>query len=56
MDIENIPEEDLRVIIKCAYHLTNKAYPEHGRYSVPAREFERLKAKSEKIQRQIRGE
>lgn len=49
-------EEDIQVLIKASFHLCNKAYPENGRYSVPNREFERLRAKSNRLQKHFKGE
>jgi len=55
--MDQIPKEYLRTLVRLAYFLTSKGIPVRAgedrtviAYRVPVREFERLKAASDRIQ------
>lgn len=49
LNIDPSLPEDVQVLIKAAYHMVNKSYPEGHRISVPTREFERVRSKVRRL-------
>lgn len=49
LKIDKTLPPDVQILIKAAYHMCNKSYPDKYRISVPCREFERVKSKVSRL-------